>query len=89
MDELVRRFKGNELQFFAPSILKEFSEYWVLAYGTLSMSLSADLRFLPCMSTDLKNMLEMYSDVLLLIAFYIITQEWYFTHTRNGKKVKR
>ena len=48
------------------------------------MSLSADLRFLPCMSTDLENMLEMYCGVLLLIALYIITQELYFTRSGNG-----
>ena len=29
-------------------------------------------------------MLEMYSGVLLLIALYIITQEWYFTRSGNG-----
>ena len=26
----------------------------------------------------------MFSDVLLLIAVYIITQEWYFTRSENG-----
>ena len=46
------------------------------------MSRSADLRFLPCMSTDLENILEMYSGVCLLTAlYYIITQEWYFTRS--------
>ena len=48
------------------------------------MSLSADLRFLLCMSTDLETMLEICSGVLLLVALYIITQEFYFTRSGNG-----